>query len=114
MGNRMWGPGQSRGEPIQANWEEGESVKTMFLVNLAKYVAHPKLRTELVQQTEDWPLKGGASTANWSKWNGLIQTKIRDLVASGAFEGSPDGSLLKRFEDMQAAQLCAELEKLVL
>ena len=51
----------------------------MFLVNAAKYISNPDLQRELLD-TGDQEIIGGASTWQWSKWNGLIQMKIRDLL----------------------------------
>ena len=57
-------------------------VEMMFLVNAAKYNSNPDLQKDLLE-TGDLEITGGASTWQWSKWNGLIQMKIRDLLQQG-------------------------------
>ena len=61
---------------------ENLKVEIMFLVNAAKYNSNPDLQKELLE-TGDLEIRGGASTWQWSKWNGLIQMKIRDLLQQG-------------------------------
>ena len=43
---------------------------------------NPDLQKDLLE-TGDLEILGGASTWQWSKWNGLIQMKIRDLLQQG-------------------------------
>ena len=79
-GHRVWRLGQRlRGMVLE--WENLK-VETMFLVNAAKYNSNPDLQKELLE-TGDLEITGGASTWQWSKWNGLIQMKIRDLLQQG-------------------------------
>ena len=76
-GHRVWRLGQ-RLSGIVLDWEK-KKVEIMFLVNAAKYISNPDLQRELLD-TGDQEIIGGASTWQWSKWNGLIQMKIRDLL----------------------------------
>ena len=76
-GHRVWRLGQ-RLSGIVLDWEK-KKVEIMFLVNAAKYSSNPDLQRELLD-TGDQEIIGGASTWQWSKWNGLIQMKIRDLL----------------------------------
>jgi predicted NAD-dependent protein-ADP-ribosyltransferase YbiA (DUF1768 family) len=80
-GMRVWRLGQ-RGRDMVLVWEE-KKLEVMFLVNLAKYECNPDLQNELVDETGELELVGGPSTWEWSKWNGLIQMKIRSMVKEG-------------------------------
>ena len=80
-GMRVWSLGQ-RGRNMVLEWEK-KKLEVMFLVNLAKYACNPDLQRELVDETGDYELVGGPSTWEWSKWNGLIQMKIRKMVREG-------------------------------
>jgi len=79
-GNRVWRLGQTLNGMV-LGWENIK-VETMFLVNAAKYSSNPELQRDLLE-TGKQEIKGGASTWQWSKWNGLIQMKIRDLLQQG-------------------------------
>ena len=79
-GHRVWRLGQRLRGMVLA-WEDNK-VETMFLVNAAKYNSNPELQKDLLE-TGDLEITGGASTWQWSKWNGLIQMKIRDLLQQG-------------------------------
>ena len=79
-GHRVWRLGQ-RLNGMVLGWDNLK-VETMFLVNAAKYNCNPDLQKDLLE-TGDLELSGGASTWEWSKWNGLIQMKIRDLLQKG-------------------------------
>ena len=79
-GHRVWRLGQ-RLTGMILGWENIK-VEMMFLVNAAKYSSNPDLQKDLLE-TGDLEILGGASTWQWSKWNGLIQMKIRDLLKQG-------------------------------
>ena len=79
-GHRVWRLGQ-RLTGMILGWENIK-VEMMFLVNAAKYTSNPDLQKDLLE-TGDLEILGGASTWQWSKWNGLIQMKIRDLLKQG-------------------------------
>ena len=79
-GHRVWRLGQ-RLTGMVLGWENIK-VEMMFLVNAAKYSSNPDLQKDLLE-TGDLEILGGASTWQWSKWNGLIQMKIRDLLKQG-------------------------------
>ena len=99
-GYRVWLMGQSRESLLRKNWDS-EKVKLMFLINLAKYACNEVLQRQLIDET-----KGCASTWQWSKWNGLIQTLIRQKVSEGLdFE-----QLLVQYEAIKASQVQAELD----
>ena len=80
-------------------WEE-KKLEVMFLVNLAKYDCNPELHKKLVEETGEMELIGGPSTWQWSKWNGLIQMKIRNLVKEGTDLGSVQNITKKELEDV--------------
>ena len=79
-GNRVWRLGQ-RLTGIILGWED-KKVEMMFLVNAAKYNSNPDLQKELLE-TGEKEITGSPSTWEWSKWNGLIQMKIRELLQGG-------------------------------
>ena len=79
-GHRVWRLGQ-RLRGMVLDWENLK-VEMMFLVNAAKYSSNPDLQKDLLE-TGELEIIGGASTWQWSKWNGLIQMKIRDLLQQG-------------------------------
>ena len=79
-GHRVWRLGQ-RLNGMVLGWDNLK-VERMFLVNAAKYSCNPDLQKDLLE-TGDLEILGGASTWQWSKWNGLIQMKIRDLLKQG-------------------------------
>jgi len=79
-GNRVWRLGQ-RLTGMILGWED-KKVEMMFLVNAAKYNSNPDLQKELLE-TGEKEMTGGPSTWQWSKWNGLIQMKIRELLQEG-------------------------------
>jgi len=99
FGMRVWRDGQL-GKPV-ADWEE-RKVEEMLASCLAKYIHHPEMQEELVKETSDLEIQGAPSTWQWQLWNGKIQMKIRNLLASGvdlhkvkvAFPGDEQG--LKR------------------
>ena len=105
-GVRVWKRGQSRDESIRSDWDQ-VSVKTMFLVNLAKYATEPEFQQTLLE-TEPHPLQGPSSTWEWAKWNGLIQTLIRKLVA----ERRDLQQTLAHYELASPADLLRNLEAL--
>ena len=85
-GQRMWQLGQSRSSPLRAGWERIK-VLVMLRVCGSKLRAHAALRSQLLEETGDFELRGGASTWQWSKYNGLIQMYLRQLLrSSGADE----------------------------
>ena len=73
-GNRVWRMGQ-RGS-IRSDWEE-KKVELMYLINCAKYVSNPQLQEDLLA-TGRKDIIGAPSTWQWSKYNGAIQTNIRN------------------------------------
>ena len=84
-GCRCWQLGQ-QSQP-RADWEQVK-IDIMFEVNLAKYGAYPELRDELLTTGTD-EIVGAPSTSwvhptlgeqNWSKWNGIIQMRIREMI----------------------------------
>lgn len=82
-GMRMWQSGQSRADPLINNFEDVK-VALMYVLNCAKFASNPSLQTELLSQTHDLPIDGGASTWEWQKWNGLIHMLLRDRIQKGA------------------------------
>jgi predicted NAD-dependent protein-ADP-ribosyltransferase YbiA (DUF1768 family) len=78
-GNRVWRLGQRHDCLLE--WERVK-VEVMYLVNAAKYACNPHLQQELLE-TGSAVLTGGPSTWQWSKWNGLIQMKIRQQLQDG-------------------------------
>ena len=84
-GCRCWKLGQRH--PPRPDWEQVK-IDVMFEVNLAKYNSHQDLREELLQ-TGSEAIVGGHSTSwvhpvlgeqNWSKWNGIIQMRVREMI----------------------------------
>ena len=96
-GMRVWSLGQ-RGRNMVLEWEH-KKLEVMFLVNLAKYKCNPELQKELVEETGDFDLVGGPSTWEWSKWNGLIQMKIRKMIKEGRDLGSMENITKEELED---------------
>ena len=96
-GMRVWSLGQ-KGRNMVLGWEE-KKLEVMFSVNLAKYDCNPELQKELVDETGELELVGGPSTWQWSKWNGLIQMKIRSMVKEGRDLGSVQSITKKELED---------------
>ena len=97
-GMRVWRMGQV-GRNMVSDWEE-KKVEVMFFANLAKYECNPELQKELVDETGELELVGGPSTWEWSKWNGLIQMKIRSMVKERMDLGSVQSISLKELEDV--------------
>ena len=97
-GMRVWSLGQ-KGRNMVLEWEE-KKLEVMFLVNLAKYDCNPELQKELLEETGEFELVGGPSTWQWSKWNGLIQMKIRSLVKEGRDLGTVKSITKKELEDV--------------
>merc|ERR1712232_1437458 len=61
-------------------------VQVMYLINAAKYAQHPDLQFDLLKTgtakiigalSITWICQNG-SKEQWSTWNGLIQTRIRE------------------------------------
>jgi len=98
-GMRVWRLGQ-RGRDMVLDWEE-RKVEVMFLANLAKYKCNPELQKELVAETGDSELVGGPSTWEWSKWNGLIQMKIRSMLKEGRDLESVQGMSKEELENVK-------------
>ena len=89
-GMRVWQLGQSRESPLKPRFEDVKVVD-MYKINLAKYLSGGEaMRAELLAASCSadlsvrYALMGPASTWEWQKWNGGIQTRIRDLLADGA------------------------------
>ena len=61
---------------------DDEKVEKMFLINIAKYAQNKDLCDELLT-TGTRQMKGGPSTWQWTKWNGLIQMMIRKKLMEG-------------------------------
>eukprot|EP00092_Neocalanus_flemingeri_P050433 GFUD01058298.1.p1 GENE.GFUD01058298.1~~GFUD01058298.1.p1 ORF type:complete len:179 (+),score=52.10 GFUD01058298.1:82-618(+) len=97
-GMRVWRLGQI-GREMVLDWEETK-VEVMFFANLAKYQCNPELQKELVEETGELELVGGPSTWEWSKWNGLIQMKIRSLVKEGKDLGSVEKISMNELENI--------------
>jgi ribA/ribD-fused uncharacterized protein len=101
-GMDVWNAGQ-RLKP-RPDWD-AVKVQAMFDINLAKYKSNPELQAELLA-TQDAQIVGAGSTGwnhptmgyqNWSKWNGLIQMRVRELLKPAE---ARDVGLLRRIEDM--------------
>mmetsp|Transcript_59506 Transcript_59506/g.98219 ORF Transcript_59506/g.98219 Transcript_59506/m.98219 type:complete len:203 (+) Transcript_59506:49-657(+) len=105
FGMRVWQMGQSRNSPLRDNYEQ-EKVKLMFLINVAKYAANPSLQKQLVDETKDLEIRGGASTWQWSLWNGLIQLLIRKKIK----ENEDLKQLLEKYNAMTAKEIDDALE----
>jgi ribA/ribD-fused uncharacterized protein len=83
-GMRCWSAGQTASGQMRHNWDVIK-VQVMLEVNRAKYMQHSDLISELLS-TENVEIIGGPSTSwrlhgqtqNWSKWNGLIQMRLRE------------------------------------
>ena len=89
-GRRVYQLGQSRESPLKERFEDVKVVD-MYKMNLAKYMSGGEaMRAELLAASCSadlsvrYALMGPASTWEWQKWNGAIQTRIRDLLADGA------------------------------
>ncbi len=84
FGMRCWSEGQ-RGT-VRDDWE-AVKLDVMVAVNEAKYMQHQDLQQELLG-TGQAQIVGGPSTSwtvhgvshNWSRWNGLIQMRIREQL----------------------------------
>ncbi len=83
-GNRVWWLGSKMGGfNMKDNWDVNK-VKVMFILNLEKYIQHPRAIEELVELTGNARLIGKDSTDSkrhgqmWDFWNGAIQTEIRN------------------------------------
>lgn len=83
-GIRVWKEGQVRSE-IRRDWD-AVKVEVMYRANLQKYRQHPHLARDLLStgqnqlighQSVSWKSKSGAEQS-WTKWNGLIQMRIRE------------------------------------
>ena len=94
-GNRVWRLGQ-RLTGVILEWEQ-KKVEIMFLVNAAKYNSNPDLQKELLE-TGGREITGSPSTWQWSKWNGLIQMKIRDLLQQDVCLADVEKMSLKSLE----------------
>ena len=94
-GNRVWRLGQ-RLTGVILEWEQ-KKVEIMFLVNAAKYNSNPDLQKELLE-TAEREITGSPSTWQWSKWNGLIQMKIRDLLQQDVCLADVEKMSLKSLE----------------
>ena len=96
-GQRIWRHGQQGKFADSVN-----TVELMYKLCCAKYVAHPEMQQALLS-TGTVVLHGGPSTGEWSKFNGLIQTLIREELRSGKVPGS----------DLSGPDLMAALESQV-
>ena len=89
-GLRVWRLGQislySNRDCVDLNVFHANKVKTMFLINAAKYREHKDLQQQLMNETgpKNNKLKGAHSTWEWTKWNGAIQTYIKKLLVENA------------------------------
>jgi predicted NAD-dependent protein-ADP-ribosyltransferase YbiA (DUF1768 family) len=108
-GMRMWQEGQSRADKLMENFEDVK-VALMYALNAAKFVSTPSMQSELVTETGEMRIDGGASTWEWQKWNGLIHMLLRQKIKQGVdlqAEASRD------FADLQeSAKIMAEMEAL--
>lgn len=92
-GMRVWSAGQ-RFLDVRPDWDAAK-VRVMLDVNRAKYAQHADLRAQLAA-TGDTEFKGGPSTGwtfrgishNWSRWNGVIQTIIREEIRESVDPGA--------------------------
>lgn len=107
-GHRVWKLGQVRETPLLDDWEETK-VRVMAMVNCAKYACNPNMQRELDETTRDWELLGGASTWDWSKWNGLIQLWIRKMIRRGEDLGKVLGVSLAELEACAVAPTAGDL-----
>lgn len=80
-GQRIWRIGQ---QGDSKTIEEG--VELMYRLCCAKVVQHPEMQEELLA-TGNVVIHGGPSTGQWSKWNGLIQTQLREELRRGTVPG---------------------------
>ncbi|CAD7944805.1 unnamed protein product [Amoebophrya sp. A120] len=110
-GQRMWRLGQ-QGTPHKT---EADGVRLMYRLCAAKLRQHPEMQQDLLA-TGETAIFGGPSTAQWSKWNGLIQTRLREELRTGetnALGGLAGDDVFKfstpaRPTDVAAAQRNAE------
>eukprot|EP00928_Gymnodinium_smaydae_P084438 TRINITY_DN67710_c0_g1_i1.p1 TRINITY_DN67710_c0_g1~~TRINITY_DN67710_c0_g1_i1.p1 ORF type:complete len:215 (-),score=30.10 TRINITY_DN67710_c0_g1_i1:39-620(-) len=107
-GMRVWSEGQRRSE-IRPDWDAAK-VDIMYLANLAKFRQHPELAAQLLS-TGAQKLQGAPSTGwrsrsgsqeSWTKWNGLIQMRIREELKP---EGERDRARLETLEQEFATYL---------
>jgi predicted NAD-dependent protein-ADP-ribosyltransferase YbiA (DUF1768 family) len=108
-GMRCWQEGQSRDDPLIANFE-AVKVALMYVLNCAKYVSNPEMQAELTKATGELPIDGGASTWQWQRGNGLIHTLIRHKIKQGSdLQAERDRSYA---DPAEAARIMAEMEAL--
>ncbi len=88
-------------------------IEIMYRVNAAKYAQHADLRAELLSTgsmaidgcaSTSWATRGGGRE-NWSTWNGIIHTRIREELRP---EGERDTALLQALCGRMDAYLRAE------
>jgi len=87
-GQRMWRLGQQG-----KSKESKDAVELMYRLCKAKLAQHPEMQQELLA-TGDVTIFGGPSTGEWSKWNGLIQTRLREELRTGFDDESLAGEEL--------------------
>jgi hypothetical protein len=98
---RVWQIGQSK--PCRDDWARPVvKVEVMYLACIAKLVAHPEMHRDLLD-TGDAELQGGPSTWKWSKYNGLIQMKLRRQLREGIDLRQVVGVTLKQLHDTDSS-----------
>ena len=112
-GMRAWSEGQRLADE-RPDWN-AVKVEVMLRVNRAKYAQHPHLQEQLLSTgaveivggpSTSWRLRSGESVS-WSKWNGLIQMRIRAELRS-AREPSGCKAELCRFIELFESYSAAE------
>ena len=99
-GMKCWSKGNSTKRGLRADHTE-KKVRMMYEINRAKYVSNPHLIDHLLA-TGNLPLKGGHSTSwidstgkrqEWSYWNGMIHTRLREEFKEERGTGREEGVL---------------------